>query len=76
MRLDVTPMNNGNFGSYSSPSYCPKPYAGIAHGPVDLQFSWEVMLRVPFVQVIQSEKPQIIVGIDLLCGGRDISRWN
>ena len=26
--------------------------------------------------MIQSEKPQIIVGVDLLCSGRDISRWN
>ena len=76
MRLDVTPMTNGNFGSYSSPGYGPKPYAGIVHGPVDLRFSWEVVMQVPFVRVIQSEKPQIIVGVDLLCGGGDISRWN
>ena len=73
MRLDVMPTTNGNFGSYSSPGYGPKPYAGIVHGPVDLRFSWEVMMQVPFMRVIQSEKPQIIVGIDLLCGGRDIS---
>ena len=33
-------------------------------------------MQVPFMWVIQSEKPQIIVGVDLLCGSRDISRWN
>ena len=76
MQLDVTPMTNRNFGSYSSPGYGPKPYAGIVHGPVDLRFSQEVMIQVPFMWVIQSEKPQIIVSIDLLCSGRDISRWN
>ena len=76
MQLDATPLTNGNFGSYSSPGYGPKPYAGIVHGPVDLRFSQEVVLQVPFVRVIQLEKPQIIVGVDLLYGGRDISRWN
>ena len=69
MRLDVTPATNSNFGSYSSPGYGPKPYAGIVHGPVDLRFSREVVMQVPFVRVIQSEKPQIIMGVDLLCGG-------
>ena len=72
--LDVTPATNGNFGSYPSPGYGPKPYAGIVHGPVDLRFSREAVMQVPFVLVIQSEKPRIIVGVDLLCGGRDISR--
>ena len=76
MWLDVIPMTNGNFGSYSSPGYGPKPYAGIVHGPVDLRFSQEVVMQVPFVRVIQSKKPQIIVGIDLLCGSRDVNRWN
>ena len=52
MRLDVTPATNGNFGSYSSPGYGPKPYAGIVHGPLDLHFSREVMLQVPFMRVI------------------------
>ena len=64
MWLDVTCMTNGNFGSYSSPGYGPKPYADIVQGPVGLRFSREVVLQVPFVRVIQSEKPQIIVGID------------
>ena len=52
MWLDVMPATNGNFGSYSSLGFGPKPYAGIVHGPVDLCFSQEVMMQVPFLRVI------------------------
>ena len=74
MQLNVTEAKGGNYGAYSSPGYPPRPYAGIVHGPVPLRFSNEVVIMVPFVRVIESDKPQVILGVDLLCTGRE--RWN
>ena len=77
MKLDVTPAEaKGGFGCYSSPGYPPRPYAGIVHGPVALRFGPEIVLQVPFIRIIESNKPQVLLGVDLLCGGRDRSRWN
>ena len=39
-----------------------------------LRFSNEVVIMVPFVRVIESDKPQVILGVDLLCTGHE--RWN
>ena len=74
--LDVTLARNGNFGHYRSPGYKPRAYHGIVQGPVEIRFNKEVVTLVPFIRIIDSPRRQIIIGADVLCGGRDILRWN
>ena len=34
------------------------------------------MICVPYIRVIDSPRSQIIIGADVLCGRRDLNRWN
>ena len=76
MGLNIIPAQSGNFGSYHSPGYGPKPYAGLVYGPVPIRFSESVVLLIPYIRVIESSVRLVILGADLLSGGRSPSRWN
>lgn len=76
MGLNVTKAHNNNFGHYFSPGYKPQPYAGLVHGPITLKFSNQVTLSVPYIKIVESERPLIILGADLLAGGRTSGGWN
>ena len=76
MGLNIIPSQFGNFGSYHSPGYGPKAYAGLVYGPVPIRFSVSVVLLVPYIRVIESSVRLVILGADLLSGGRSTNRWN
>lgn len=76
MQLDVTEAVNGNYGHYHSPGYGPRAYAGLIHGPIPIKFSKNVVITIPYLRVITSPRQLIILGADVLCGGRPLHRWN
>lgn len=75
--LDVTPAGpDSKFGHYHSPGYPARPYAGLIYGPVPVRFSQEVVLHIPYIRVIHSKRRLLILGADLLAGGRSQTNWN
>ncbi len=69
--LDVEAATDGkDFGTYYSPGYDTRRYAGIARGPIPIRFSQEVELCVPYIKLIDSEVPVVLLGADVLAGGR------
>jgi hypothetical protein len=76
LKLDVTKAVNANYGHYYSPGYRPVPFAGMVHGPIQIRFSGEVVLTIPHLRVINSNRCIVLLGVDLLCGGRPTERWN
>ena len=46
------------------------------HGPVDVKFAADVTLFIPQLRVVKSQRPLLIIGADVLCGGRPLHRWN
>ncbi len=70
MNLDYEEAVNGNLGYYYSPGYQPVAYAGVVHGPVELRFSESVVVTIPYIKLINSNRRLAILGVDFLCGGR------
>ncbi len=72
----IPPSKKGGFGSYHSPGYGPRHYVGLVYGPVPIRFSEKVVLLIPYIRVIESNSRIVILGADLLSGGRDPDHWN
>lgn len=48
----------------------PVPYAGCVLGPLELQFSEEVKVTLPFIRLVNHGRPLFIIGAsDVLCDG-------
>ena len=45
-------------------------------GPVDVCFPEDVTLSLRFIKVVEHGEPVLILGSDLLRGGRPLSSWN
>ena len=71
VRTDVT------CGKYSVPgSEAVHAYAGIVEGDTDLQISREIRTRVRNLRVIDHPHPFLLLGADVLSGGRNLGQWN
>ena len=53
-----------------------QPYYGLVRGPVDLRFKEDITLSLHFIKVVEHREPVLILGSDLLRGGRPLSSWN
>ena len=53
-----------------------QPYYGLVQGPVDLRFKEDITLSLRFIKVVEHGEPVLILGSDLLRGGRPLSSWN
>ena len=53
-----------------------QPYYGLVRGPVDLRFKEDITLSLRFIKVVEHGEPVLILGSDLLRGGRPLSSWN
>ena len=74
--MDITLAKDGDLGHYYSPGYKPRPYAGIVYGPIPIRFNANVVITIPFIKVIDASRRMVILGADVLAGGRAIDRWN
>jgi hypothetical protein len=65
--LDVE-LSDGsrNFGSFWGPSGDPVAYYGRVKGPVNIQFTKDIVFRLPELKVIKHSEPLIIIGTDIL----------
>jgi hypothetical protein len=71
IRKDVT------CGKYSVPgSEAVHAYAGIVEGDTDLQISRDIRTRVRNLRVIDHPHPFLLLGADVLSGGRKSGQWN
>ena len=48
-----------------------KPYAGKIAGPVVMRFGKDVVLELREVKLIHHVEPLLLIGADVLCGGRE-----
>ena len=51
-------------------------YAGIVEGDTDLQISRDIRTRVRNLRVIDHPHPFLLLGADVLSGGRKSGQWN
>ena len=51
-------------------------YAGLIKGPVKLQLAEGVVYEVPLIRVIKHAVPLLLLGSDVLKGGRPEGEWN
>mgnify|MGYP003552320619 FL=1 len=51
-------------------------YAGIVEGDTDLQISRDIWTRVRNLRVIDHPHPFLLLGADVLSGGRKSGQWN
>ena len=58
------------FGTYFGPGSNERPYAGHVVGPVVLCFGKEVQLKLRELKLIHHAEPLLLIGADVLCGGR------
>ena len=71
VRQDVT------CGKYSVPgSEAVHAYAGIVEGDTDLRISRDIRTRVRNLRVIDHPHPFLLLGADVLSGGRKSGQWN
>ncbi len=69
--LDITYASpEFKVGTYYSPGYNSRPYAGAVIGPVPIRFNAEVELCVPYIKLIESNNPVVLLDADVLAGGR------
>ena len=66
MRL---PIDTSPCGTYFGPGSQELSYTGRVMGPVELRFSDEVKLSLPFLYLISHHEPLFLLGTDVLCGG-------
>ena len=53
-----------------------KAYVGVIRGPVKLKFSDNVEFNVSNIRVLSHPAPLLLIGSDILRGGREESAWN
>ena len=70
MGLPVELATGQEFGTYFGPGSKETPYAGRVQGPVTLKLSSEVTLELRELKVIHHSEPLLLIGADVLCGGR------
>ena len=58
------------FGMYFGPGSKEKPYVGRVVGPVVLHFGKDVWVELREMKLIHHAKPLLLIGADVLCGGR------
>lgn len=58
------------FGKYITAGGHVQPYHGLVRGPVDVRFSENVTVPLRFIKVVEHGEPVLILGADLLRGGR------
>ena len=68
--LQVEVAHGSEFGTYFGPGSKERPYAGRVVGPVVLRFGKEVQLELRELKLIHHSEPLLLIGADVLCGGR------
>ena len=71
LQLPVREQRQAEFGMFTVPGRStPIPYAGCVEGPVELKFSADVEVTMPFIRLVNHGRPLFIVGAtDVLCAG-------
>ena len=69
--LPIQVARGSEFGTYFGPGSKEKPYAGRILGPVVLRFGRDVTLELKEIKLIHHAEPLLLIGADVLCGGRD-----
>jgi hypothetical protein len=68
---------NLNFGKFSVPgSEAVHAYAGVVDGPTTIQVGEGLCATVTNMRVIQHPHPFMLLGADVLSGGRPSGAWN
>ena len=68
--LQIEVAHGSEFGTYFGPGSKERPYAGRVVGPVVLRFGKEVQLELRELKLIHHSEPLLLIGADVLCGGR------
>ena len=75
--LTVEKARGEEFGTYRVPGgNDARGYVGVVRGPVVIKFSEAVEFEVTNLRVLSHPAPLLLIGSDLLRGGRDKSAWN
>ena len=64
--LPIIRSNQGNFGRYSGIGTGVKEYYGVVKGPLDMHFSGEIAINLPFIRVVEHSHPILLIGADIL----------
>lgn len=77
LNLPVERARGSEFGTYRVPGGTDaKGYVGVVRGPVRIKFSGDVEFQVTNLRVLSHPAPLLLIGSDLLRGGRESSAWN
>lgn len=64
------------FGKYVTAGGHVQPYYGLVRGPIDIHFSRSVTLTLRFLKIVEHGEPLLLLGADVLRGGRPKHQWN
>ena len=75
--IKYRPANGADCGTYSVPGTgSTNRYAGIVDQDLEVRFGGEVVYLLRGMRVINHPHPLLLVGADVLCGGRKAPMWN
>ena len=74
--LHYSRARGSEFGKYVTTGGHVQPYFGLIRGPIDVRFSADIMMQLKFLKVVKHGKPLLLLGADLMRGGRPTYGWN